>query len=43
VHVADGVEEQLQKHMSDFVRVKRHLLAELTVTGLMVEVMKTVV
>jgi ribosomal protein S15P/S13E len=43
VPVADGVEEHLQKHMSDFVREKRHLLAEFTVTGLLVEVMKAVV
>jgi len=35
--------QHLQKHMSDFVREKRHLLAEFTVTGLLVEVMKAVV
>jgi len=43
VAVADVFGEKLQKHMSDFVREKRHLLAEFTVTGLLVEVMKAVV
>ena len=41
--IAYGVEHQLKNHMSDFVRVVRHVLAESHVARLVVEVMQAVV